>query len=130
VSARDRAKRKAQTPLEQLDEALALKKTLPRPIARGLVARQKVSQALQVSRGHLDELPALLAKTTPGSVENEFLHTLEAELNLVVSRAQTLLSSKSLNTQAVDELTGLFIRAIKELGLAKDTLNSDTRPNT
>jgi hypothetical protein len=130
VSARDRARRKTQTPLEQLDEALALKKTLPRPIARGLVARQKVSQALQVSQGHLEEFPALLAKTIPGSVESKFLQTLEAELSLVVSRAQTLLGSNTLKTQEVDDLTGLFIRAIKELGLAKETLNSDTSPNT
>ncbi len=127
MSARDRARRKAQTPLETINEAIEQKKPFPRPIARGLVDAQKVLRCRLVALEHLEELPELLSLTAPGSQERKALEGLLGDFISVVSQADALEAQKSKKSQQVADLTALFFRAQKELGYAKSKLKPEPK---
>jgi hypothetical protein len=127
MSARDRARRKEQTPLETLNEAIEQKKTLPRPIARGLAGTQKVLRCRLVALEHLEELPELLSLTAPGSQERKALEGLQGDFISVVSQAEALEAQKSKQSQQVADLAALFFRAQKELGYAKSKLKPEPK---
>lgn len=126
MSAKDRARRKEQTPEQQLAEAIEQKKSLPRPIARGLVDAQKVHRTRLVALEHLGELPELLAKTTPGSLEHDYLTRLELDFLSVVSQAEALMNKPARHSTEVEALTALFFKAKRELLYARSKLSPGT----
>ena len=122
MSAKDRARRREQTPEQQLAEAIEQKKTLPRPIARGLVDAQKVHRSRVVALEHLSELPELIAKTTLGSPEREYLKRLELDFSNVVSDSEALANKPGVQSSEVNALTARFIKAKREFLSARSKL--------
>jgi hypothetical protein len=126
LSAKDRARRKEQTPEQQLAEAIEQKKSLPRPVARGLVDAQKVHRTRLFALEHLGELPELLAKTTPGSLEHNYLTRLELDFSNVVSDSEALANKPGVQSSEVNALTARFIKAKREFLYARSKLSPST----
>lgn len=122
MSAKDRARRREQTPEQQLAEAIEQKKTLPRPIARGLVDAQKVYRSRLVALEHLAELPELIAKTALGSPEREYLQRLERDFSSVVRDSEALLAKPGVLSREVNDLTARFVKAKREFLSARSKL--------
>ena len=107
MSAKDRARRREQTPEQQLAEAIEQKKTLPRPV---------------VALEHLAELPELIAKTTLGSPEREYLKRLELDFSNVVSDSEALANKPGVQSSEVNALTARLIKAKREFLSARSKL--------